>query len=608
MSVAVDEGRRPRGDWWRRYPPLLSILVALLIAILVLPSALNIPQSNPTQTEEYAPVPPSQDKKPPVQGNTSDLGLGNGATISEGAAIPPPPPGQLLPPALSQVLKGKSPTTKQCVKDAKGVLRQTEDPLSPPCVPDFAGDNFGATYQGVNAQEIRILVYLQGEITDVNTCDTPAERRPAGTYYDLAIPATFQENCAITGLRAWQQYFNNRYQTYGRFVHFFAYFSGTAESPEARRADAADNYAHVKPFAVVSFGSGFESDYLVAMAQYHVLNFGSFNGRDTSFFTQFPKLIWGYAPSVEQQAANYASFVCQKMSGKPTSFSDPGINGKPRKYGLMYTTDSGHPELREFKDNVKRQLLQCGITFSAEATFPTTGQVAAASDQTQTYPSTNMARFKSAGITTIIWAGGIETLQSGAANNIQYHPEWVLAGDGAYSDGYGTNSFQNGPEWDHAWVITFETYTPDQHNRLCYQAYKAVDPSRATDTDIENSCDFYDNLRQLFTGIQVAGPRLGPTSVDEGFHAIPSQASLDPRVPACFYLPGDYTCIKDGVAEWWDSTGTVPGGSRPTGCWRAAQYGTRFLTNQWPAGDVLTMKQRSDPCSAFGASYIQPAV
>src|SRR5256885_2877325 len=56
-------------------------------------------------------------------------------------------------------------------------------------------------------------------------------------------------------------------------------------------------------------------------------------------------------------------------------------------------------------------------------------------------------------------------------------------------------------------------------------------------------------LRQLFVGIQVAGPQLKPPKVDEGFHSIPAVASTDPTVPACYYDPGDYTCIKDTSEE-----------------------------------------------------------
>lgn len=37
-------------EWARRYPPLATLVIALIIAVLVLPSSLNQPQANPTTT------------------------------------------------------------------------------------------------------------------------------------------------------------------------------------------------------------------------------------------------------------------------------------------------------------------------------------------------------------------------------------------------------------------------------------------------------------------------------------------------------------------------------------------------------------------------------
>src|SRR5205807_1613108 len=74
--------------------------------------------------------------------------------------LPPPPPAAALPPAI------KTPSTKGCVGKPP---RQTEDPLAPPCVASFSGDNFGATYQGVSKDEISVLFYFDGFINDIGT-------------------------------------------------------------------------------------------------------------------------------------------------------------------------------------------------------------------------------------------------------------------------------------------------------------------------------------------------------------------------------------------------------------------------------------------------------
>ena len=127
--------------------------------------------------------------------------------------------------------------TKRCVGDPP---RQTEDPLAPPCVPFFDGDNFGATYQGVTKDEIRLLVLVDGGINYISGSDANNTVLPRATYYDLLQPPEDDEHLVIKGLRGWQRYFNERFQTYGRFVHFYVWSSGcTPCTPEARRADAA---------------------------------------------------------------------------------------------------------------------------------------------------------------------------------------------------------------------------------------------------------------------------------------------------------------------------------------------------------------------------------
>ena len=53
--------------------------------LVIMPSALNLPQSNPTTVLEYAPVPPEdEDEPPPQEGSLSSLSLGTSDTIETG--------------------------------------------------------------------------------------------------------------------------------------------------------------------------------------------------------------------------------------------------------------------------------------------------------------------------------------------------------------------------------------------------------------------------------------------------------------------------------------------------------------------------------------------
>src|SRR5947209_13824433 len=123
MALGCDGDQRVdpmtgRRLWARRYPPLLTVVFALTLALFALPSALNLPLANPGQTLEYAPVPGDQGKAPPG-GNFAGLGLGTssvgGGEIGAGDA-------------LADLSGNTTPSTKRCVGSPP---RQTEDPLSP---------------------------------------------------------------------------------------------------------------------------------------------------------------------------------------------------------------------------------------------------------------------------------------------------------------------------------------------------------------------------------------------------------------------------------------------------------------------------------------------
>jgi hypothetical protein len=592
---------RAGSEWTRKYPPLITVLVALVLAIAVLPSALNLPQTNPTQTLEYAPVPPEESDDPPPAGNLSSLGLGSSSGVAEDAEGGEGP-GGTLPPLPGG--KGVNPSTKRCVGNPP---RQTEDPTSPPCVAFFDGDNFGATYQGVTKDEVRVLIYISGGVGYIQGSQG-REVSPSGEYFDLLEPPRDNEHFLVEGFRGWQRYFNDRFQTYGRLVHFFMYFDdcGGSCSPESRRAHAADNYARVKPFAAltdVAFG-GNEVDYVEQMARRGVLNFGTLTGKSEEFFRRFPKLIWGYEPTIEYQAEAFSSYVCQKVVGKPAvragSSSSGNMQNRPRKIGLFHTTDENHPDRIRLAELVQQQVEACGGEIAATATFPTCCYTTDTTTNPD-YAVANMAQFSAEGITTILWPGGMESNTANAAASGGYQPEWIVLGDDLL-DGNGPNRMaRNGPAFDdRAFVITPEIYDPPRTQQRCYQAYREAD-KQLPDADLGFVCEYYRNLFQLFTGIQVAGPRLGPTSIDKGYHAIPAVKSKDNQSPSCFYNAGDYTCVKDNQIEIWDEQAVPPEGNR-AGCWRILANAARYLHPEYPPGNIDSEMGQLGPCNNYSTS------
>jgi len=600
-----------RNDAARKYPPLLAIFIAMAIVLAVLPSALNLPQSNPTQTLEYAPVPPDDQDAPP-NSNMSSLGLGSssgidgaGARGGDGAGGDPleiPPPNG--PPQ-------KPSGDYQCV--GENPKRQTIDPLAPPCVPFFDGDNGGSTYQGVTAKEITLLIYLDGGISYTQASDPTRRATPEQEYFDLFKPEDPKrpEHLTTRGLRTWQQYFNQRFQTYDRTVHFHVYYSKSQPSSDDRRADAADNFEKVKPFAVVSFATeGFEDEYLKAMARKGVLNFGSFGLRPSEFFEAFPKMIWSYLPSIEQQTRSFVNYICTKIGYAGALATNAGgeLQNRPRKFGIIHTKDPKQQGLVKAAEIVMGKLNdQCGVKMDHVGIYPTCC-LAQDNGEVPTYAAQQMQEMSDKDITTIIWPGGINGNYGKAAKANNYFPEWIVMGDGLLDAWYAIILAEMSASFDRrAIVVTPQTLKPADEQQLCWREYRDVD--RATpDYDLKYICEFYENLLQFFIGVQVAGPKLGPTSIDKGFHAIPQKReSNDPAVPACFYEPGDYTCIKDTEAMAWSANDRAPGSNYP-GCWRAIEGGQRYLPGEWlqataaPRDGFAKAYAPSDPCNGYSTS------
>jgi hypothetical protein len=474
--------------------------------------------------------------------------------------------------------------------------------VSPPCSADFTGDNGGATYQGVSAEEVRLLIYQDGA-----TFSTPTPRgtdnRPTNTLLDMDDPPQPNEIGEIFTLRAWLKYFNDRYQTYNRRIHGYIYYGGSSRDQAGRQADAAAAYAKIKPFATISiagYGGGADA-YNVYMAQRGVLNFGSQQGRGADFFNQFPKLIWGYPPSIDQQAKVFVDYVCTKLKGKPAVDAGGSLRGKPRKYGYISTSDDAYPGSQKLAKAIRTGIESCGIKFDAEGQFPANGY---ATDPLTPngYARTQMGEFSQKGITTIIWGGGTEMNYSQQADlqPTPYNPEWFLAGDGQNDAGaYGVNQSQTA--WSHAWNVGPVVRVETLQTEICYQEYRTVD-TVANDSDVLNyACPYYNDIRQFFTGVQAAGPKLGPTSVDKGYHAIPPVESKDPRIPACFYEANDYTCVKDAQAMFWDPQGQVNSESQ-TGCWRMVDGGNRHIAGKWPNNNVDADKKPGLVCNQYDAT------
>lgn len=558
----------------RHYAPVIGILLTvLMITIVVLPSSLNLPQSNPTEVPDYAPIPPDDENPPPITSAAgfSSLGLASSGTLEK-----------LLGEKEDLAPEARRARSKECKSG-----RQTEDPNAPPCQPFFDGDNGGATWQGVTRDTITILIYQQTVITiDNNGTERSNDAR---TYCDIELMDCDGDGKTDSKVHVWVRvanaflrYFNERFQTYDRKVKAYFYWSNSVAA-SGRRSDAADNWARYKPFAVLdqAWNGGYHEAYVDSIARRNSMVFGSFVGLPRQFYESYAPKVWAFWPDVESWAEMYSGYICNKVKGSPVNSGE--FRGQERRYGLMYTTDQGYQNLHRFREEVTKDLDECGIDWGQnsrkprEYSFPYAGW-AVDSQGDQSYGVRNVAEMEADQVNTILWLGGVETKTTRAAGDRSFYPEWVVAGDGQLdSNGYG--QFQDQSTWQNAWVQSYQLRTGASREDFGYRAYTEAEPNG---DDWDWAIGFYRDWFMLFTAIQVAGPRLTPAAVDAGLHAIQRQESTSPYVAACYYIPRNYTCVKDATEAWWDASARNP--NNEAGCWRLVDTGWRYEAHRWTKG------------------------
>jgi hypothetical protein len=612
----------------RQYPPLTALVVALLISVLVLPSALNVPQANPTEVAEFAPVPPEDDSPPPPpqDGALSDLGLGTSDSFT--VEVDPPPIASVQ--ELGQEDgTGDRPVTKRCVGDPP---RQTEDLNAPPCIAHWEGDNGGETWQGVTGDTITVIINESGSILTTGGSVGSEEAPSAGGYCDIdGRPPNRDEdehndfdNCFDQGAglrdhsnirvaRNLSRFFNERFQTYGRQVHFWVYWSSGSATASSRRSDAHDNWEQHRPFAVIDnadFG-GFNDQYADALSRRRVMVYSNVApSMSASFFNERSPYIWSFWPDLERWVEPYVSYICQKVAPYPVMHSGEDNHGEPRKYAIMRYGGDEYDHLRRFGLMASERLKEgcpdgTRLDIVDEVTFSAHSYSIDSDPDTTLEARTNVASMMSNDATTILWLGGYEVKHTEQAGLVGWQPEWVLAGD-FFGDNNTQARYQDQDTWRHAWMASSQLREDRDEEAPCRIAAREVNP-RGTGQEHNQFCQLYRSMFMLFRGIQAAGPHLTPFTVDQGNRQFPRQPSDNPFTAACWFETGDYSCVKDMQESWWDPDAPDPAGSANpdnNGCWRMTHNGLRSIPWEW-RGDGDDVFSPGDSCNNVRTGGVQ---
>ncbi len=584
----------------RRWPPLASGLAAAVLVLAVLPNPLKVPQQNPTATAEYAPVPGNSDTG--TGGNFGETGLADSSGIGSGGAGSGALPGQYTPPPPPQF----RPRQKACVGNPP---RQTEDPLSPPCVPFFDGDNGGATYKaGVTKDEIKVVFYNDlGIEGDMNTPWEPNQENNG------ASTAPYQFVNLVRTIKAQLRYFQQRYQTYGRTVKVVAQDStgGLDSKCPQREGDAFVTRQDHDPFATVHLGDGGQC-YMAKLAEdLQVPTFGLNSDVARAKYENYKPYIWGFFPDQEAEAQWSASFLCKLKDRKAMHAQDAELKAANRKFGLIYPKDSQRgPESEELaKLLIKYTGEMCGLDLNENLQTYFAGGTGPAGHREA--PGI-MQKYKADGVSTVIcYCVPVATettvgIMQGQARTLNYNPEWYWDHTSRMFRAIWNREY--GDQKANSFGISHHWRQPEYKSQMHYKAYTYMEPG--SEPNAFFNFDIYHLFLNLFEAIQAAGPNLTPETVQQGMYTFKYTKMDNPFVPTGGYGPynskavANLTFVDTAMAWWWDPDGRAPGDTAE-GCLRVMDLGERSYWNDWPDKPDERLFKRGAPCTPDDRKLIE---
>lgn len=441
---------------------------------------------------------------------------------------------------------------------------------APACVKAFSGNNGGATYQGVTADTIKVVVFRP-------------QANPAASAILSAAGASDSEEDTRTQFQEWADYYEANYETYGRKVELvFVDASGPPDDDAAGRADAIDVATKIKAFASFSAANNAYIDELAARG---VMCFVCAIQQPNEYYESRAPFNWSTLMSSTQLYTHTAEYMGKRLAGKPAQFAgDPLIAQKERAFGLIwYETDSG-----AYADGTRffiKELKKYGITLATEAQFK--GYPDLAANQEQARPV--IQKMKAAGATSLIMAADpfAPIFFTQEASRQQYFPEWIITGSALTDTSFFARTYDQ-TQWANAFGLgNLAGRLPEKLSdsfRLLNWFYGRGPTAEAGYGVIRSPIGLF------FTGVHYAGAKLDPGTFRNGmFNAPPSNVGGITTVQSSFGVDlwgyPDYNAFDSMAEIWWDprAQGEDEIGADGLGLYRFVDGGRRYLPGEHPS-------------------------
>jgi hypothetical protein len=477
-------------------------------------------------------------------------------------------------PGSGDLRHGTGEATRNGEACDEGVLQVPDSVLAVPCLPEFTGDNGGATFRGVTDDEI-VLV----------------NRVFPGTANSDALDAKLRESGFATAAEAREigeafvEHFNDTYELYGRRVRIVEWESrfsnGTTELlGQGREGACQDATAIVEELGAFGVVGGSSAVFAECAAERELVTFSAAAYYPESFYEDQHPYAWNSTMSCTVINEHVANYIGRRLAGKPAARAgDPAMHDRTRVFG------SYSPENEQYVEcgDLQRQILR--DEYDVDTSEFTIVRYALDISRFQSQAAQAVLQFKADGVTTVVLQADAFSVAflTNAAEEQDYRPEWIVTGSaGMDTDNQGRANNQDQTD-GHMWGIsqisdTEELYGTDSEPHVLYRELHGEEMRGGT------TGNFYAAIH-YFNLLQAAGPDLTPENMAAGVRDLPP---LGGGGRVTWYFGDSHTATKDAREVYWDGQ-AEPGSDQPDpdvqGRFVATYDGRRFMPDEWPAED-----------------------
>lgn len=409
---------------------------------------------------------------------------------------------------------------------------------APACIPKWpeGADNGGATYTGVTADKIRIVVW-----------EYVANQASNSILATQGLATTPEDRAALDA--AAKAFIDEHYETYGRELEIIRVATECPTSPQdvPKCKQEARRVIEMDPFMVIIGTINYPEIY-DEFARAGIMTLGGWHWPRAYFEGRRPFRFDLFADG-DQSAEIVAEYYCKKLAGKSATNAGrvihASIGGRdtPRKVGIL-APDRDTDKL--VAEDMARRLQRCSGQSAVVQTY--SPDINEASGQAGTY----IQRLIAEKVTTVVCFCDpvVPVYLFQAMSNQTYFPEHLTSGTGLL-DYDKLGRLYDSKQWVHAFGPghLFDPLPFDQQevSRMWRASGQPGRPCQA--------CNLNWSYYSLAAGlIHYAGPNLTPATAEAGVFGAKPYGGDRPGSVLVKYGPGDYGAISDAREIYWDPT------------------------------------------------------